>query len=73
MYEYQCTACEHRFEELVATAEAEALVACPQCGSPKIFKLFSSFSVGAARPGSGRGPGLPPCATGGGCSGNCHG
>ena len=44
MYEYQCSKCEDRFEELVTGAEDEASITCPSCGSDKIFRVMSTFS-----------------------------
>ena len=44
IYEFECTSCGHRFEELVGShvgLEA-ADVACPECGSVKFERLLSS-------------------------------
>ena len=60
MYEYQCTKCEGRFEELVSNQEEEADLACPACGSTKIFRVVTSFSVGHC--GEGGSAGGPGCA-----------
>jgi putative FmdB family regulatory protein len=45
MYEFQCTQCEERFEDLVRNAEEEAEVVCPSCDSDKIFRVLSTFAV----------------------------
>jgi putative FmdB family regulatory protein len=42
VYEYQCSTCEHRFEELVSST-GQTLVACPSCTSTQITKLLSVF------------------------------
>jgi putative FmdB family regulatory protein len=44
MYEYQCSKCEARFEELVTSPEDEAEIKCSSCGSTKVFKVMSTFS-----------------------------
>ena len=68
IYEYQCTGCETRFEELINNDSDEADVICPLCQTTKVFKVMSQFAVGSsASPGAGE-P-LPPCAAGGGCGG----
>lgn len=40
-YEYECTACAHRFEQWQPFSAA-ALTDCPQCGQPKLHRLFGS-------------------------------
>jgi putative FmdB family regulatory protein len=67
IYEYTCSACEHRFEELVSSSGAR-LVACPQCSSGDVAKLFSTFSTKSV------GGDMPRPAAGGGggcCGGSC--
>ena len=41
IYEYQCEACEHRFEKIQKMSD-EPLVDCPQCKAPKLKKLVSA-------------------------------
>jgi putative FmdB family regulatory protein len=44
IYEFECSDCGHRFEELVGShvgAEAEDVV-CPDCGSAEIERLLST-------------------------------
>lgn len=41
IYEYACSSCEHRFDELQKVSEA-ALVHCPQCNEPALRKLLSA-------------------------------
>jgi putative FmdB family regulatory protein len=38
-YEYECTACGHRFDELQSFSEA-ALTKCPKCKKNKLQRLF---------------------------------
>ena len=44
IYEYRCTACGERFEELVS-ASAEASPLCPECGAADAERLFSMFAT----------------------------
>ena len=43
-YEYQCDACEHRFDELQSFSD-KPLNKCPKCGKKKLRRLFG---IGAA-------------------------
>src|SRR5581483_11938124 len=40
-YEYQCDACEHKFEEFQSMKE-EPLKKCPKCGKKKLRRLFGT-------------------------------
>jgi putative FmdB family regulatory protein len=42
IFEYECKACGHRFEELVMSSSQE--IRCPACGSCDVEKLFSAFA-----------------------------
>lgn len=43
IYQYRCTACDERFEELQrATAEPPP---CPRCDAPEVERVFSSFGT----------------------------
>jgi putative FmdB family regulatory protein len=66
IYEYTCSTCEHRFEELVS-ADGRTLVACPECASSDVTKLFSSFATHSV------GGDMPQPAMGGGGGGCCGG
>ncbi len=44
IYEYLCTGCGERFEELVP-ASAEASPPCPKCGEADADRLFSMFAT----------------------------
>ncbi|MBN9420361.1 hypothetical protein ABS71_02795 [bacterium SCN 62-11] len=48
IFEYACNQCEQRFEKLLRKADQP--VDCPQCQSPDLRKLFSTFASPA--PGS---------------------
>jgi len=41
IYEYACSSCELRFDELQKVSEA-ALVHCPECNEPALRKLLSA-------------------------------
>jgi putative FmdB family regulatory protein len=41
IYEYQCTACDYRFEKLQKMSD-EPLVDCPSCEKPELKKLVSA-------------------------------
>jgi putative FmdB family regulatory protein len=48
IYEYRCTACDERFEELVRNPDVT--VACPSCGDARAERLLSVFAgVGGSR------------------------
>ncbi|MDD3731386.1 MAG: zinc ribbon domain-containing protein [candidate division Zixibacteria bacterium] len=53
MYEYQCTDCGHKFDELVKNASE--VIPCPKCGSERTFKLISMFSAAGTSSPAGRG------------------
>ena len=43
IYEYECQACGHRFEEWQKMAD-EPIKVCPKCAAPKVEKLISHTS-----------------------------
>lgn len=68
IYEYVCMTCESHFEELVGMGAGDP--ACPDCDSPKVRKLLSTFaSHGTAEQPSFSGP----AGGGGGCCGGACG
>jgi putative FmdB family regulatory protein len=69
IYEYTCSTCEHRFEELVS-ADGRTMVACPACSSADVTKLFSRF---VSRSSSSVGGDMPRAMAGGGGGGCCGG
>ena len=44
MYEYECSACGHRFERIQKFSDAPVDV-CPACGESKVQKLLSSPAI----------------------------
>ncbi len=48
IYEFECTACGERFEELVGSGEAAA--ACPRCASRRTRRLISNVSPPGRQP-----------------------
>jgi len=58
IFEYRCSACGHRFEDLRSQGEADDPGDCPKCGKPKVERMMSSFATaGCALPGADPGPG----------------
>ncbi len=45
IYEYVCKKCSHQFELLRLSSNGFKDVACPECGSAKAEKKFSTFSA----------------------------
>lgn len=43
LYEYKCSDCDHKFEELVKSGEQKII--CPNCRSEKVQKAFSTFAA----------------------------
>jgi len=48
IYEYGCSQCGERFEELVRRPSEEK-AACPACGSAQVERLPSAFAVSGAK------------------------
>jgi putative FmdB family regulatory protein len=44
LYEYQCSACAHRFERIVKFSDAP-LKTCPQCGKQTVEQLISAPAI----------------------------
>jgi putative FmdB family regulatory protein len=44
LYEYQCTACAHRFERIVKFSDAP-LTTCPKCGKETAKQMISAPAV----------------------------
>lgn len=55
IFEYQCEACERRFDELIRNSADEAWVACPACGSPDVLRQVSAPSIGGTSSSDGTG------------------
>jgi putative FmdB family regulatory protein len=53
IYEYKCSACDHRFSVLQRIGEGNEQLRCEKCGEPKPLKQFSTFaSSSRSRQGS---------------------
>lgn len=48
VYELRCQKCQHTFETLTPTMALPEGLACPQCGSSELRRLFSSFFARSA-------------------------
>lgn len=70
LYEYTCTSCKSKFEQLVRTADRDAGIKCPQCGSAKTARALSLVSVGADQKGAPSGD-TPACGRCGEMRGSC--
>ena len=64
LYEYTCEECGNQSEQLVTNG---AKPNCPDCGSPKLTKLFSIV----AAPNRGNSPAGGPARPGGSCGSGC--
>ena len=51
MYEYRCTKCAHKFEELVRLNTPDSEIPCPQCSEHHAKRLISSFSTASSKRG----------------------
>jgi putative FmdB family regulatory protein len=56
LYEYRCSGCGQKFEQLRRMSDADSGLVCPQCQSEQVERLISAF----ARPAGG-GEALGPC------------
>jgi putative FmdB family regulatory protein len=73
IYEYKCTKCGTRFEELLSR-QASTHVPCPQCGSAKTDKLVSAAGIlSSGTKAADSCPSASGCAAAGssGCGGSC--
>lgn len=72
LFEYECHACDGRFEKLIRSINAEpGEVECPGCGSTDTHKVISQFGVTSSS--SDLSFGFPGMAGGGGHAGHVHG
>lgn len=46
IFEYRCSSCGHKFEDIRTQAEADKVGDCPKCGKPKVERVMSAFSCG---------------------------
>ena len=63
IYEYRCEECDHRFEILQRLGEGPDGLTCPDCGTPRLEKMFSTFAASATQ-GSMAVPASAGCAPG---------
>ncbi len=68
IHEFKCTSCEHVFEELILRSSDKDELECPECGTPRVDQLMSSFSCGSSSPGGGGHVHGAGCGQGGGFS-----
>ena len=70
LYEYICTTCDHKFEQLQPMNSAGA--DCPNCEQPakREISVFASISKGGSETPTSLSP-LPPLGGGGCCGGGC--
>jgi putative FmdB family regulatory protein len=52
IFEYRCETCETTFERLLLRPPTAQQITCPQCGSQRTAKMFSTFSTAAAGHGT---------------------
>jgi putative FmdB family regulatory protein len=71
VYEYQCQACDKRFEVLRPMSQMDAPTACPGCASPNVRRSISVFAAISREAGGGSRmiAGSTPGSGCGGCSG----
>jgi len=69
IYEYVCSQCKSKFQKLVSSGSSG--VACPQCGSKKLERKFSTFAAhqGAAGSSACQAAGCPSAGQGGSACG----
>jgi len=64
LYEYQCAACDHRFEVLQRLGEGGDGLACPECGQPRPERKLSTFAASGASSSSSASAGAGACCRG---------
>jgi len=64
VYTYLCSNCGSKFDILAGVNSQKEELKCKNCGSKKIKKTLSSFSVGDSKSNISSGP---SCSTGGCC------
>ncbi len=57
IYEYQCRECGTRFEAIRRLSDDDKDLACPECGTLKPEKVFSTFAAATVTTGGGGGGG----------------
>jgi len=62
IYEYACTVCEKRFEELIRTATEETQLKCPYCSGSEIQRKMSVFGMPSTGSTLSSGPSCASCS-----------
>ena len=70
VYEYYCSSCKWRFEQLQPMSRSETPADCPECGSSarKALSVFAAVSRGADGYALPIGGGGGACCSGGNCA-----
>jgi putative FmdB family regulatory protein len=69
LYEYTCSKCGDKFEQLVRSMKAaDDPVECPKCGSKQTARSLSVFAVSSS---AGSSSDAPTCGRCGGAPGSC--
>lgn len=69
LYEYICQECDTRFDALRAMADADAPIACPNCGCRSTHRAISLFSaIGGEGVIAGAGSSCGSCTPSGSCA-----
>ncbi|MFH2138005.1 MAG: FmdB family zinc ribbon protein [Candidatus Omnitrophota bacterium] len=71
IYTYVCKDCGEQFDLLVGVTSDKTAKKCSKCGSKKIEKIFSAFSVGKQTKACGFKPSTCP-TSGKGCCPGCQ-
>lgn len=69
LYEYVCRACNTRFDALRAMKDADAPIACPNCGSEETSRAISLFAaIGSEGVIAGEGSSCGSCTPSSACA-----
>jgi putative FmdB family regulatory protein len=77
LFEYRCSDCAKKSEELVLAGDSPSAPTCPACGSVRMARLLSTFAAHGTSKGDGDFPDLPcgegDCESSGACgmAGSC--
>ena len=70
MYEYKCRDCGHTSEALRPMRDADAVMACDECGSRKTKRIHSVFSAATSQSADPPQP-MGDCSQCAGAGGSC--
>lgn len=71
VYEYECAACQHVFEDWTPSIQPATAPACPACGSTVTSRRLSVFSARSGQPGPTKEPQAGGCTRCGDPHGPC--